>query len=54
MNATLYSFTPLEVKAVETLPQSIMCTVSYYSRGTLYYAWSDQIKSLAVGELTSL
>jgi hypothetical protein len=34
---TLYSFTPLEVKPIKTLPQYIKCTSSYYSRGTLYY-----------------
>jgi hypothetical protein len=35
---TLYSFTPLEVKAVKTLPGQIYGHSSYYSRGTLYYA----------------
>jgi hypothetical protein len=34
---TLYSFTPLQVKAVKTLPRSIYCSSSYYNRGTLYY-----------------
>jgi hypothetical protein len=34
---TLYSFTPLEVKAVKTLDRSIRCCSSYFSRGTLYY-----------------
>jgi hypothetical protein len=48
---TLYSFTPLEVKPIKTLPQSISCFSSYYIRGTLYYSWNDQIDSLAVGEL---
>jgi hypothetical protein len=48
---TLYSFTPLQVKAVKTLDQSITCSSSYYSRGTLYYEWGARISSLAVGEL---
>jgi hypothetical protein len=34
---TLYSFTPLEVKPIKTLPGSILCSSSYYSTGTLYY-----------------
>jgi hypothetical protein len=34
---TLYSFTPLEVKPIKTLPEYIGCSSSYYSRGTLYY-----------------
>jgi hypothetical protein len=34
---TLYSFTPLEVKAVKTRNKNIECASSYYSRGTLYY-----------------
>jgi hypothetical protein len=34
---TLYSFTPLEVKPIKTLPRSIQCFSSYYSRGTLYF-----------------
>jgi hypothetical protein len=35
---TLYSFTPLEVKPINTLPEDISgCSSSYYSRGTLYY-----------------
>jgi hypothetical protein len=33
----LYSFTPLQVKSIKTLPHGILCTTSYYSRGTLYY-----------------
>jgi hypothetical protein len=38
---TLYSFTPLEVKPIKTLPERItQCHSSYYSRGTLYYAYS--------------
>jgi hypothetical protein len=49
---TLYSFTPLQIKPITTLDQIIMCTSSsYYSRGTLYNTWHDDIKSLAVGEL---
>jgi hypothetical protein len=34
---TLYSFTPLEVKPIKTLPEVIKCSSSYYSRDTLYY-----------------
>jgi hypothetical protein len=45
---TLYSFTPLQVKAVKTLPESIPCYSSYYSRGTLYYEWGSGIGSLAL------
>jgi hypothetical protein len=38
---TLYSFTPLEVKAVKNLDTSITCCYSsYYSRGTLYYDYN--------------
>jgi hypothetical protein len=45
---TLYSFTPLEVTAVMTLPESIGCYSSYYSRGTLYYEFGRGIESLAL------
>jgi hypothetical protein len=45
---TLYSFTPLEVKAVKTLDQVIGCISSYYSRGTLYYEHGYGICSLAL------
>jgi hypothetical protein len=49
INETLYSFTPLQVKAVKTLPESIsLCDSSYYSRGTLYYYREDRIGSLAL------
>jgi hypothetical protein len=48
---TLYSLTPLEVKAVKTLPEGIQCLTSYYSRGILYCAWYGERQSLAVGEL---
>jgi hypothetical protein len=34
---TLYSFTPLEVKPIKTIPEDCGCYSSYYSRGTLYY-----------------
>jgi hypothetical protein len=40
---TLYSFTPLEVKPIKTLPEGIRCSSSYYSRGTLYYDRDDGI-----------
>jgi hypothetical protein len=45
---TLYSFTPLEVKAVKTLDRSIGCCSSCYSRGTLYYEHEYGISSLAL------
>jgi hypothetical protein len=46
INKTLYSFTPLQVKAVRTLDRSCECLWSYYSRGTLYYDCSSGIESL--------
>jgi hypothetical protein len=49
IDKTLYSFTPLEVKAVKTLPKSVFCSSSYYSRGTLYYEYYGVIGSLALG-----
>jgi hypothetical protein len=42
---TLYSFTPLQVKAVKTLDEDISCRSSYYSRGTLYYESDRGISS---------
>jgi hypothetical protein len=48
---TLCSFTPLKVKAVKTLPESISCNASYYLRGTLYYAWYGEVSTLSVGRL---
>jgi hypothetical protein len=54
---TLYSFTPLQVKPIKSLPRGIdWCFSSYYSRGTLYYSsvMGIGIDSLAVGEITSL
>jgi hypothetical protein len=49
IDKTLYSFTPLEVKAVKTLDKNIRCdSTSYYSRGTLYYEGGDWIRSLAL------
>jgi hypothetical protein len=51
---TLFSFTPLQVKTIKTVPQGIdWCLSSYYSRRTLYYVGNSGIQSLAVGELTS-
>jgi hypothetical protein len=43
---TLYSFTPLEVKPIKTLPEeeNIFSESSYYSRGTLYYEYGEGIK----------
>jgi hypothetical protein len=43
---TLYSFTPLQVKYVKSLPKSIGCFSTYYSRGTLYYEDGSSIRSL--------
>jgi hypothetical protein len=51
---TLCSFTGRHVDAIKTLPEGIECMTSYYSRGTLYYDEGVAIKSLAVGELSSL
>jgi hypothetical protein len=51
---TLYSFTPLQVKPIKTLSNAIIGHSSYYSRGTLYYEHGIGIKSLGIGELTSL
>jgi hypothetical protein len=51
---TLYSFTPQEVKPINTLPEDIYCRSSYYSRGTLYYVSFDGIEKMTAGELTSL
>jgi hypothetical protein len=53
INQTLYSFTPLQVKAVKTLTGGVFCYSSYYSTGTLYYEDGRGMMSLAVGELTS-
>jgi hypothetical protein len=50
---TLYSFSPLQVKPIKTVPESIWCYSSYYSRGTLYYSWYGKVKNLVVGELTT-
>jgi hypothetical protein len=53
INESLYSFTPLEVGAIKSVPAcKTWCDTSYYSRGCLYYSWRGEIKSLAVGELT--
>jgi hypothetical protein len=41
---TLYSFTPLEVKTIKTLTESIGCSSSYYSRDTLYYEGGGDIR----------
>jgi hypothetical protein len=41
---TLYSFTPLEIKPIKTLPEYIGCSSSYYSRGTLYHECGSGIK----------
>jgi hypothetical protein len=46
---TLYSFTPLQIKPVRTLDGGILCSSSYYNRGTLYYEMGEGIESLALG-----
>jgi hypothetical protein len=48
---TLYSFTPLHIKAVKTLPRCIGCVTSYYTRGSLYYFSTGKIEHLALGEI---
>jgi hypothetical protein len=53
INQTLYSFTPIQVEPVKSVPERIECWASHYSRGSLYYSWTS-IESLALGELTSL
>jgi hypothetical protein len=47
LKRTLYSFTPLEVRRVKNLRKVIRSDLSYYSRGTLYYALGKDIGSLA-------
>jgi hypothetical protein len=50
INKTLYLFTPIQVKAVMTLPENILwCYSSYYSRGTLYFETNVSIENLALG-----
>jgi hypothetical protein len=40
INESLYSFTPLEVRAIKSVPAcKIWCDTSYYSKGSLYYSW---------------
>jgi hypothetical protein len=57
IDKTLYSFTPLEIRPIKTVPKNIMCLSSYFSRGTLYHedliTVFDSIYSLELGELTS-
>jgi hypothetical protein len=48
---TLYSFTPFQVKPIQSLVEDVVCDLSYYSRGTLYYSTQHWIKSLDIGEL---
>jgi hypothetical protein len=45
---TLYSFTPVQVKTIKTLPYHPRCYSSYYSRDTLYYERGWGIGSLAL------
>jgi hypothetical protein len=54
IKATLYSFTPLEVKPTKSVAKMISCYSSYYSRGTLHYSINEGLGSLVVGELTRL
>jgi hypothetical protein len=45
---TLYSFTPLQIKAVKLVDQSFRGSSSYYSRDTLYYEDGEGIYSLGL------
>jgi hypothetical protein len=49
LKETLYSFSPLQVIPIKTLPESISCGSSYYSRGTLYYERGRGVESLTLG-----
>jgi hypothetical protein len=46
--ATLFTFTPLQVKPIKAFTQGIQCPSSYYSRGTLYGDFGFMIGSLAL------
>jgi hypothetical protein len=48
IETTLYSFTPLQVKPIKSVPRKIQCNASYYSRGTLYYAWRGELASMPI------
>jgi lambda repressor-like predicted transcriptional regulator len=51
LNKTPYSFTPLQIKAVKSVPQTCMSFTSYYSRGTLYTSWLSGVDTLDLAEL---
>jgi hypothetical protein len=56
MEKTLYSFTPLQVTPLKTLPQDMqsICGPSHYSRGTLYCSADEGAAGrLELGVLTS-
>jgi hypothetical protein len=48
ISATLFTFTPLQVKPIKAFTQGIQCPSSYYSRGTLYGDFGFMIGSLAL------
>jgi hypothetical protein len=48
---TLYSFTPLQVKPIKSLPEDIRGVTSYYSRGILFSDAGGFFMTLALGEL---
>jgi hypothetical protein len=50
---TLYTFIPLKIEPIKSLPLENAISSSYYSRGTLYYEDGYFIGSLVVGELAS-
>jgi hypothetical protein len=51
---TLYSFTPLEVRPIKTLPEALSAVSSCYFRGSLYIIRYDSQYRYWLEELTSL
>jgi hypothetical protein len=54
INRTLWSFTPLQVLPLKTLPQDIssFCGPSYYSKGTLYCSnYNGAVSRMEIGSL---
>jgi hypothetical protein len=54
IETTLYSFTPLEVRPIKTLPEKLSERSSCYFRGSLYIIRQDSEWRYFVEELTSL
>jgi hypothetical protein len=50
----VYSFTPLQVKPIKSVPENIVCETSYYSRGSLLISYMLGEGIGTVEELTSL